>query len=321
MMSRLFSAIILLFSCFPFLINVSGAQTMIDPPCGSVIRQGETALLTQDLVCTGSGITLIGGTLDMGGHSLECLSRNRGIEVYGDASVLQNGTITGCSFGVYVRPFFGSGGHEIRKITSTGNFAGFAVFTHSTTLHSVTASDNVTGIMLGASESHVDDIKLMFSSALQNGACGIEVGINARDTKIFRNTIIGNGHQGLCDFGSGSQVVGNLAEGNHLHGFQYGGPNAISEWSSYRSNRATGNRLTGFLISGRGGALVANRATNNGQNGFLVGIDANDNTLWANWASDNGDGQTTLDILDEEGDCADNTYRANHFNTATSCVQ
>src|SRR5690242_3367423 len=97
------AALVLLASSF------AGAQVT----CGHTIGNGQTVTLTDDITCDspaaaeeigiGIALTVDGGTLDLGGHTVTCADTDGdgripfGIVLKGTNSTLVNGTVSGCN--------------------------------------------------------------------------------------------------------------------------------------------------------------------------------------------------------------------------------
>jgi parallel beta-helix repeat protein len=145
-----------------------------------------------------------------------------------------------------------------------------------------------------------------------NGAVVIE----SPDSKVVRNTLDGNGNQGV-EVNAGSDrilVAGNRARGNTQNGLVVGavtGARVVGNRlsgnaaaciftfdlidSTIAGNTATGNivgiQVFGGQFGSHGNRVLRNRADGNADVGILLEEGANDNRVAGNTASGNGNGE------------------------------
>ena len=307
------------------LVVLTGAVGLLAPTaswatlqCGDHIGPNASAFLFHDLNCSGSdpALTVEGpATLLMLGHTVDCQDTGAvGIQVIGQAAIVQGGTVTGCLRGVQVG---GQGSHLIKEMTATQNSRGFALVggSHGNTLTANTSRDNAGGFdTLSGGQS--DDNEVSWNTSKNDGnGYGI---LGARNT-IKSNTAKNYNFGGFFIAGPDAMVTQNkaLGGGGGNIGFDVRGDRMTVIQNLTKANTDSGFFLgTGFSEV----TVLQNTAKNNNQAGIVLQAGATDSTLLGNVALDNG-----TDLIDANTDCDNNTWIGNRFRTSNppqpSCIQ
>ena len=109
------------------------------------------------------------------------------------------------------------------------------------------------------------------------------------------------------------ELLGNRAVNNVLNGILLEGSNNLVK------NNVVSDNLNGIKLygSGQNNIVKGNRARGNQEAGILVGIGSTDSKIKENEARGNG-----TDLVDENGDCDENTWRYNRFVTGNrACIK
>jgi parallel beta-helix repeat protein len=271
--------------------------------CGEVLTGVER--LDEDLICTTDpALTLSGGTLDLGGHTVICDGIIEGIVLDGDGAQVLNGAVAGCQFAVLVE---GAGNHLVTNLTasvqdpvlddeegaeglrvsSDGNrlVRNRVLLGGTNAIRINGAGNHVVGNTVSGSERgiRIDGIE---NDVVDNVIAGVGEGIEVRgaSNQITRNQIAGAIDQGVELRGAGNRVVANLAV------------DAVGDGISIFSNDN--------LIRGNG-------AFSNGDDGIIVVATFGNNRIVNNRALGNG-----TDLTDQNLDCDDNVWTNNTFGIA-----
>jgi len=155
-------------------------------------------------------------------------------------------------------------------------------------INNVTATQNENGFQLIDS----DDNHLNGNTASDNQD-GIDLNNDSDDNKINGNNASGNSGDGIeLDNSDGNELIGNTASDNGADGID--------------------------LDDADHNTVRANKTNDNGDHGIEVNNGANENLLQANTSTGNG----TFDMADFNPSCDNNTWQANHFDTANqACIQ
>jgi hypothetical protein len=250
------------------------AATLPISSCGQTVTQ--SAVLTQDLDCTGTSGIVVGApgiTIDLKGHVLkgDRLAGHYGIyDVYDDATI-KNGVVRNFDIGVFV---VGPADRlTVSNVVVTGNFQnGVYVVGDSVKIVSSTAAGN------GGRGIYVegDSASVRSSTAAGNGANGIWLAGAAPSVKSSR--AVGNATMGISLDGDSAKVTSTTANGNGLTGISVQGA-----LGSVKSSTASGNAYQGINVSGDAAVLTSNRAE---ANGFAGGVsDGNGMGIYAGAAT------------------------------------
>ena len=206
--------------------------------CGQTVTTN--AVLTQDLVCTGSGVIVgaSGITIDLKGFTLR---GDRGLGDYGvDNSAgsvrvtIKNGVVRNFGYGLLA-----------------SNSVDPSNIPDDVTVSNLLASGNqLVGIFIGGARASVKS-----SAAVGNNNVGIFISGNF--ARIQSSTSSGNDQGGIHIDGSGARIQSSTASGNDGHGIQVAGDAAV-----ITGNHAEGNGYAGSTTDSSGlGINVTNYTT------------------------------------------------------------
>ena len=188
--------------------------------CGDTLEGGEF-MMTKDLSCSEDPALIVVGpaTLDMNGHTLECVGDRPGdrpgeigIEVLGERAVVSNGTITSCADnGVHVcgplvdaclSPPPGDGNHRISglTITRTGEFGDDGIDVDSNNnriFNNIVTGWPDKGILI----DEFTQGNLVILNYLTGNNIGIETDVGATNNMLHANSATGNALLDLLDDG------------------------------------------------------------------------------------------------------------------------
>jgi parallel beta-helix repeat protein len=190
--------------------------------------------LAMDLTCPpGFGITIQASNvyLQLGGHTLQGLSSEKGIVAFNSTAILIQGpgTITGFQDGLY---FLDVDFSKVIQVTATRNTVGFVVI-HSTNnvfQGNVATQNHFFGIsMTGSGENTI------VNNLVMNNEVGIDL-IFANLNKIYANTATSNTSRGISLRGTQNEIGGNTALSNAVEDMFDSAPNCDD-------NRWRGNRF------------------------------------------------------------------------------
>ena len=165
-------------------------------------------------------LTVVGpATLDLNGHTVSCatklLSFTWCVAIVGDGATVQNGTVTGCGFGVASRYDDDEGcgiitGAVIKDIIAKANkLSGINLCGDDNRLVRVTATNSShDGISLGGSNN-----RLLFVTANYNNGRGVNV--YGDNNTLLHLTVKGNGDDGILMVGNNNRVEDSYASGHH----------------------------------------------------------------------------------------------------------
>jgi hypothetical protein len=233
----------------------SGSSGTAISSCGQTVTTN--AFLTQDLSCTGDGVT-VGApkiTIDLRGFTLrgDGGAPDSGVVDDGFDSVkVQNGVMRNFGFGVAVD---GADKVNVANVVVSGSNFGIYVNGDSASITSSTASGNgFTGIqVIGASAS------IASSTASGNLVYGFDIeGVSA---SIKSSTASGNGNSGFFIHGvsDSASVASSTASANGISGFEVYGDSV-----SIKSSVASANVTRGIFVQGDGAEVTGNRTDANG---------------------------------------------------------
>ena len=271
--------------------------------CGDVITGIE--LLDRDLICTDNpGLTVDGGTLDLGGFTVVCDHepdvQGVGVLLAGSGARLGNGAVTGCFLAVHVA---GDGDHVVRGVT--GSAANQGVFVES-------------------------DGNRLLDSHILRGLEDAAVQVDGSNNLLRFNNVAGSLDQGFEINGNDNRVIGNriggVAEGIQLDG----------ERNRVLRNHIIGTTDRGVDVRGSGGGhLIARNLIADGVDGIALLDNSQGNQIRRNTIYGHSDqgifvgtfGNTIernqvllnlVDLQDNTLDCDDNLWRDNVFETSVS---
>jgi Right handed beta helix region len=282
------------------LLTTTGSVAAVE--CGEVLTGVER--LDEDLICTTDpALTLSGGRLDLGGHTVICDGTIQGLVLDGDGAQVLNGAVTGCQFAVLVGgvgnhlvtnltasvqdPMLDDEGAEGLRVSSDGNrlVRNRVLLGGTNAIRINGAGNHVVGNTVSGSERgiRIDGIE---NDVADNVIAGVGEGIEVRgaSNRIRRNQIAGAIDQGIELRGAGNRVDANLAV------------DAVGDGISIFSNDN--------LIRDIG-------AFSNGDDGIIVVETFGNNRIVNNRALGNG-----TDLTDQNLDCDDNVWANNTFGSA-----
>ena len=202
--------------------------------CGQVVAA--SAVLTQDLVCTGDGIVVgaSGITIDLKGFTIR---GDRDLGDYGiddsagyDNITIKNGLIRNFYLGVDADGAADS--VSVSSLVANGN--------------------SVYGILIVG-----DSAKVQSSTASGNASAGISVSGDFAQVKSL--TASGNGSYGMIVGGDFARIKSSTAAGSSTIGFE-----VIGDSAQVTSSIATGNGVDGIYVNGDAPSIKGNRADGNG---------------------------------------------------------
>ena len=206
--------------------------------CGQTVTT--SAVLTQDLVCTGSGVIVgaSGITIDLKGSTLR---GDRDLTDYGiddsggfDHVTVKNGVLRNFGEGVWVVSASPADKIAVSNVVAAGNLdAGIAVSGDSASIKSSSASGNANSIGI---EVFGDSAKIQSSTA-SGDLLGIEVQGNS--ATIQSSTASGN-LRGIYVLGDSAKIQSSTASGNSDFGIE-----AQGDAASVSGNHADGNGYSG----------------------------------------------------------------------------
>jgi len=268
--------------------------------CGITVNPGEQALLTEDLSCVGSALTVDStadnpARLNLDGHTVRCFTGvtpptsliGIGIQLIGEGAYLNNGSVTGCEIGVEVAGD-DDGHHQVVNVQANGNGNGFVVNSDNNHLANNVASGNTT-----------DD----------SGLAGNGFTVFGSSNEFHNNTANDNTANNGASAGTGFVVLGSS---NKFRNNTANDNTNMGDSSSFSGN--------GFLLGITSSTLSNNTANNNGEYGINVIELATGNTLEKNKAFDN----TLADLFDGNLNCDGNVWSKNKFDTsdpASGCIE
>jgi parallel beta-helix repeat protein len=270
--------------------------------CGEVLTGVER--LDEDLICTTDpALTLSGGRLDLGGHTVICDGTIKGLVRDGDGAQVLNGAVTGCQFAVLVGgvgnhlvtnltasvqdPMLDDEGAEGLRVSSDGNrlVRNRVLLGGTNAIRINGAGNHVVGNTVSGSERgiRIDGIE---NDVADNVIAGVGEGIEVRgaSNRIRRNQIAGAIDQGIELRGAGNRVDANLAV------------DAVGD---------------GISIFSNDNLIRDNGAFSNGDDGIIVVETFGNNRIVNNRALGNG-----TDLTDQNLDCDDNVWANNTFGSA-----
>lgn len=319
--------------------------------CGQMLVASTT--FTADQTCAGPGLVAgaSGITIDLGGFTLSGTGlASTGIDLGNSSGVtIKNGTVRGFDRGIQ-----GDARHvKLSRVTVRNNGQEGAIITDATIDKCSFLTNGSAGLILSSGKvtssgfvgngfeglflQHSFDVTVKKVLAAQNLGAGIRVQFgsghisvssstsagNARagvqldmgTLTLKRSTIVGNQHEGVAIFASGTSgpgsagipavidgnliagngregirlantAIGNTITGNRLHGNAFDGVqiDAGSTGTLVKGNAAIGNRQVGFDVAEATTVLVKNSADANGAGIFAPGgaIDGGGNKAHAN---------------------------------------
>lgn len=144
--------------------------------------------------------------------------------------------------------------------------------------------------------------------------------IEGNRNKLQENIAFFNGANGFEDGfdieGDNNILIDNSAEANTRDGFEISGTNnQVFRENLPGGNLAEGNGQNGFSISGNFNTLNGNTANDNVGLSFSIGIRIEDGFVGNDIINNTATGNFAVDLVDENGDCASNTWSGNTFIT------
>ena len=269
MLSRL---TLVMFSVLVVVEVLGAAQAKGGTPistCGQTVTT--SAVLTQDLACTGDGIVVgaEGVTIDLKGFVIR---GDRGSGDWGidnsaghDKLTVKNGVLRNFERGVYA----GSGADKtsISNVIASGN-SGYGIYVvgDSASVKSVTASGNSTGVYLEGDQASVKR-----TTAAGNTSYGIY--LYGPSASIQSSIAVGNG-RGIYVYGDSASVKGSTASGNTLYPSVSVGIHVDGNAASIKSSTASGNAAEGIYVWGDEASIQSSTAIGNYDHGIQIHGDA-----------------------------------------------
>lgn len=275
--------------------------------CGAALGPGGSFALDSNVgPCVGPGaaITVDSAMLDLATFTVSCTAGD-GLVLIGQKATLTNGTVDGCERGVVLG---GTGRHRVSGVTSQNSQSLGLLLDIGSDKNRVSDS-TVTGTSGDGVNVDSDKNRLERNDFSGNGSDGVEV--NGDRNTLTGNTANDNGSDGIDVDGDDNKVVGNTANGNGDNGFEVDGDRNL-----FTQNTANGNDDDGFEIDDDDNKVKANVAMGNSGNGILVELGNTGNSITKNTATGNG-----VDLQDQNGDCASNSWKNNTFDTKSpACI-
>lgn len=180
------------------------ASSAASVACGDTITTDTT--LTSDLVGCTDGLTVLGATLDLGGHTLGGAGQGFGIRA-GRGATLRDGTVTGFGRGIDLE----GGDVTVKRLAITDNVQGVGGESTFAILDNI-ITGNVIGMAMGGGRGTVTGNLFAF-----NSQDGIENAI-AEPVSITDNIVFKNGGRGILVRDATTRVVGNTVSRNGSDG-------------------------------------------------------------------------------------------------------
>jgi parallel beta-helix repeat protein len=292
-----------------------GSQTNIE--CGDTLGPRGTFVLHRDLDCDSVAhpvaLTLLDGAkLSMRGHTISCSAApavdSTGIQLPGDGSILENGSVVGCNIGVHLA---GNGRHVVKRMSLLecgGN--SFHVESSANNLFDnfVTGGDFAFGIF-------GDNNLIIHNHSIESTGTGFHVlGANNR---LYRNRSDRSVCHGFSVDGPSNRLHRNEATGNVLRNCP--AINVPGGSSVLHDNIATGNSGDGFFVYLRDlNRLFGNTADGNRGTGIHIATTSKNNLLLRNAAV----GNAIFDLQDDNPQCDGNTWKKNEHETSNvACIR
>lgn len=231
--------------------GVASAVTSVST-CGNLSTPGETYILSNDIITTGTCFTIAanGITLDGDGHTITGSGFFHGVLLSGSTDVtIKNLTVK--SFGAGIS-LVSSNGNTLTSNTISNNGFGIWLFSSSSsnTLTSNTASSNSIGIMLDFPSSS----NTLTSNTVSSNRVGIDCNGSDGNT-LTSNTISNNAFFGIRLFCFNNQIynnnfINNPTQASVLFGrtgnvFNLAAPTGGNFWSNYDTPAEDCNNLNG----------------------------------------------------------------------------
>ena len=328
-------------------LHASAALAGADGPpavvgCHQAIGPGGTIVLGSDLVCgpapdQDTALVVLGPvTLDLGGHTIECVGGLRIGILVGSRAKIQNGTVKGCTEGIATD----GSRSTLERLTMAGNDVGILIAGGTrNTLTAILVDGNRLGLRLtdGSDGNTVSD-----STASNNSDVGFLIDDGQRNV-LRSSRAIGNGRGIVVASGeSRTQLVDNVSEHNAgtgislettsstvLDGNQVAsnGGDGVRIQDSRRTqvldNQALGNLGNGFFVTASADGsedvnlLQRNTAIGNGMNGIAIDATSTHDRVTGNTST--GHTAPFVDLLDMNGNCRRpvNTWKSNTFTTSS----
>ena len=331
-------------------INGSGAGVMID---GSLLKAGEDGLIFESGVGStlsevkvlsigvrnflGNGIVVCGGTRP---NCSDPVSQIRVARVTATGNKLSGIRIAGSDIDQpTVSNSYAEGNNSGILITATRKLKEAQV-------SNCTAIDNTTTGIHISSDGNNRDAKLTNNTVGGNDSYGMHVTTENKtiNLQVTGNTSFDNGFAGIAVYASGNvkkpQISDNYAIGNENGIYIQSSLGMVVE-AELLGNRAVNNGLSGILLvegsnnlvknnvvsdnlngiklygPGQNNKIKGNRTRGNQETGILVGSESTDSQIKENEARGNG-----TDLVDENADCDENTWRYNRFVTGNrACIK
>jgi hypothetical protein len=285
---------------------VLAAGPVMAVECGDVITG--SARLDRDLVCTTDpGLTVDGGSLNLGGFTMVCDQTIVGILLTGRGAQLRNGAVTTCELAVHVA---GSGGHRIHRLTASASNQGVFIESDGNRLLN---SHVLRGLNDAAVQVDGSNNDLRFNDVAGSTDQGFE--INGNDNQILDNRI-GGVAEGVQLAGNGNRVARNDIIGTTERGVDVRGLAEDTGAHVIAGNLiADGVDGIALLDNSQGNHIRRNTIYGHSDQGIFVGTFGN--TIERNQVLLN-----RVDLQDNTAGCDDNLWRDNTFETSVSddCV-
>ncbi len=272
--------------------------------CGDTMMSDTT--LTQNLTCTGAGITIGANdvTLDCAGHSLTGDTTGFGISLSSRSNVtIKNCNVTNFNYGAslvtstnntFADNMINGNSHSgfriisnsdnntlINNIVSYNTYNGIGVDQSSNNTYiNNTLNSNTNGISIGASSDNT-----IINNTANNNAVGIDIESNSNNNIITNNTANNNTAEGINLLRSiNNSITGNIANSNG-YGIEL---SSDSNNNTVANNTAYNNRNSGILIfaSSENNTVFANEVIYN-QDGIELLSSSDNNFIQNNTASNN----------------------------------
>lgn len=292
--------------------------------CGDQLGPGGSFLLSTDIDCdVDPAITIVGPVkVDLGGHTITCLTIGTGVRVEGRKARVRNGTVTRCETGISVA----GNHHRLRRLAATENVdKGFeANDGHGNRFVKIVATGNGDeGIRLERTRNN----SCIQCTASRNGSHGMRIsGEDAKNNRFVHCVAENNAEEGIRLEGTGNHVIDCEASGNLDEGIRArsgSGHVLMHNFVSDNGNIPPPGDLDfnpGIAIQIQDTLLVKNTTTENLFDGIAVDLGAMNNILIRNRAADNASAGVLpgffFDLRDVNPDCDDNVWRNNSFESS-----
>jgi Right handed beta helix region len=223
--------------------------------CGQIVTTN--AVVTQDLVCSGTGIVVGASaiTIDLKGFTLrgDFTTLHYGIDDNGyDQVTVKNGVVRNFDWGMYA--YNNADKMSVSNLVASGNaHDGVYISGSSAKIQSLTATGNALhGIRVAGVSATVQS-----TTAVENGYSGIR--LTGDFATVKSSTASANSVYGMVIEGVSAKIQSSTASGNFVHGID-----VVGDSATVRSTTASGNVALGISVKGEAAVIKGNQAQANG---------------------------------------------------------